>query len=171
MMKRMKWRKWILGAALVVACAESVVLWQRSQGDKYLRYVSEPLADGTRYTFLYPARMRTQRQVAAGGSPASVASPVGIVSAVSSQGHASPSGCTDLSVQVNTWRFRTKGAGREDKKNFYSHSIHVGQDGSRNQFYLQHRNCDQEEQPFEREDSVVIPSFQILPPGAPVPSP
>ncbi len=54
-MKPNKWRKWIVGVALVLACVESAALWQLR--GKYLRYVSAPLADGTRYTFLYPARL------------------------------------------------------------------------------------------------------------------
>lgn len=170
-MKLMKWRKWILGMALVLACAESVVLWQRSQGDKYLRYASEPLEDRTRYTFLYPARMRTGRQEVVGTSPASVTSSSGVISKIYIREDSSTDACTDISVAVGGWRPVTDAGGREDKKNFHLHSIRIGQARSRLQFFLRHTNCEREEQPFTRDDVVFTSSFQILPPGAPVPSP
>ncbi len=163
----MKWRKWILGAALVLACVESVVLWNGR--DKYLRYVSPPLPDGTRYTFLYAAQLSIITHMPSDGSDISFAI-TDPRSAIFFQAASSPQ-CTDINIQVGGKNSGTYGDGRDDKKDLYSHFRHIRQMHSLNQFFLWHRSCDNEEQPFEREDEVFNKSFQILPPGSPVPSP
>ncbi len=170
----LKWRKWIISAALLVACVESVVLWRRHQDEAvgYKRYVSEPLLGGTRYTFLYPARMQVFTQAPpGGGSSASFLSVADPLDAIFFQAPNSNDGCTDISIQVGGKNSETYGDGRDDTTDLYSHFRHISQPRSQNQFFLQHTNCDKEEQPFEREDEVFNKSFQILPPGSRVPSP
>jgi hypothetical protein len=50
-------KKWLAAVAIVALCAGGTAWWNGRVTSGYKRYVSPPLKDGTRYTFLYPARM------------------------------------------------------------------------------------------------------------------
>lgn len=54
-----KRRGWLFGVVIVAFLLGSAAWWNGRA--TYKRYVSPPLKDGTRYTFVYPSRMTTVR--------------------------------------------------------------------------------------------------------------
>jgi hypothetical protein len=147
------------------------------------RYVSPPLPDGTRYTFLYPLWDRW---------PYTFASPQGIdVEGSCPRDEAGwlietwdtffhdrdyPNYPEGLSVQVlppdmvtENKRYETAGI---RNASLFHHSVTIKDARSRRRFILTHSSFPwYREEYFDRSDPTVIQSFRVLVPGEPVPVP
>ena len=170
-----KRKAWLLAPVL---CAIVLVLamW-RVQGPDYKRFVSAPLKDGTRYTFLYPARyiviplsgadvtMRDKLRLA----------PMERLREKLSRYKSLAGGLSASQLDANV--MAQEGAPKnsrevmdDDSPPRWRETI-INDARSKRQFILSHSNFLGGVEPFAYESSAVSQSFQILPPGAPVPTP
>jgi hypothetical protein len=182
-----KWRKWILGVALLIACVESVALWQWNTRPKYLRYVSQSLKDGTRYTFLYPARLSMIREDKARVSITSQPQVLTLRDRsllwlgwprdqIVHEGHANELNafCYQHVYVTEARNSRRRSSGKaydHDQARYYDCYTHKIADAWTNSACsLAHQRFRENDETFQREDKVLSDSFKILPPGAPIPS-
>lgn len=164
------------GAALALLMVSAT---RGNSRDTYARFVSPPLKDGTRYTFLYPSRMASARYRAVGGnvlleSPVKAPQPFGKGSALSGTAHAAV-GYDFIEVNQEVlapgYRADPRRDNRLNSKSRLAHTILLFDTRSRRVFQLNHEAHPRFGQRFKQDDKIVSNSFRILPPGAPVPSP
>ena len=174
-------RIWWTLAALPVA-ALLAVRW--SNRPEYVRYVSRPLADGSRYTFLYPARMNRVRdrsstlRMTVGEEYETTTlwqRAIGTLRA-RSRGmtfYSQPGFGSAFTVDpMPLSRLKYRQAGREwmrHEPDNIDRRVVVADQRSRALFLLTHWVPGGSIEQFRREDKVIIGSFQVLPPGVPSP--
>jgi hypothetical protein len=167
-------------ATLLVGLA---VLLLVSWPPRYRRFISQPLPDGTRYTFLYPSHLQNLRENGPGASP-NVTSSV----AVSTQNQSlsqwdllrrrlglpvtSPAESVHVVVIPLKKRVQnSRTSGRWTKGDIRRHNEHITDARTRTQFSLYH-NCPRDAvAQFERHNQIIRRSFRVLPPGDDVPIP
>lgn len=167
---------WLL-APILCAALLAFAAW-RAQGPAYKRFVSPPLADGTRYTFLYPARYNSVSGI---GTNALLLDdetrrltlldrirqyiPLGPVRATLAGLRAG-----EITVQVDHPR-QKRANSRTEIKESRRRFISIEDARSRSYFFVSHINYFSEPTRFDAESKVFSQSFQILPRGAPIPAP
>ena len=165
-------RVWIAAVVLASVLAGGEA-WRRSR-PKYLRYVSAPLKDGTRYTFLYPARVGRMASsgpfvIMDGESP-----PLLDLARERLSGTRARKllGQGDLVlIAMGGTRLSEPRVARRSQS-FPSSLYTVLYDTRSGRFFtLMHTNRSAPRQAFEAEARIVSDSFHIVPPGAPAPSP
>lgn len=155
---------------------------------RYHRYVSPPLPDGTRYTFLYPAHLRPmsgrpRTEFIAISDGSITAGPFLRVTLWLRRFIQRPTGYEMLSTQVlpspppsTHWR-RLGSAGREQERREIQESrsgmnIHVllvSDAHSQHRFIFDH-NASGRTAAFRRDDATIIHSFRVLAPGEKAPN-
>ena len=80
----------MVGIAALVVLLFAVLVWQ-PWALRYRRFVSKPLPDGTRYTFLYPAYLQNLQENGKGASPEVAAVAPQTHDGDGNSGHGSPS--------------------------------------------------------------------------------
>lgn len=177
-------RVWLLGAAVFFVALAA--LWLRPPAPEvYTRYLSPPLPDGTRYTFLYPTWMTRVSQQGVGQVQVGEAARGG-------------PGANIFQEALRLWRNRRKSnlavgqdafvmvfyrplkvfKGPDERKEqrwerngTLRHNIFIADARTKMKFFLFHNGLASERTRFEEIDPVIARSFRLLPPGAPVPSP
>ena len=174
-----------LFAPLLVACIAALVLW-RGAGAASKRFVSAPLKDGTRYTFLYPARFAASvpspppasRQDAPlqslniydEGQPSAIERArkrLGLDAANALSPRLSQIAVivTEQYGTAKNSRVETHGA----KKQTVHHTVEIHDAPSRSIVFAMHWGVDRAL--FDTESRTFRQSFQILPPDTPIPTP
>ena len=173
----------ILWALAALPVAALLALWWGNRPE-YVRYVSRPLKDGSRFTFLYLTRMN---RVADRSSTLRMT--VGEVHETTtlwqralgtlrarSRGmtfHSQPvygSAFTVEPMPLSRLKYRQAGRAwmRHEPANI-DRRVVVADQRSRTLFLLTHWAPGGSIEEFKREDKVIIGSFRVLPPGAPEP--
>jgi hypothetical protein len=173
----------VVAAVLVLAAlvAGGLALLRRPAG--YARYVSAPQPDGSRFTFLYPAHLKT---VAAGRG----ASPDVSVSATAYNqsldpapwdgvrrwlGMPVPAPGESVTVVVMPLQHLSGGQRRYSRRPVnpleLRHNEYLVDARTRSRLILMHSCPPAAPGQFEAHNQVIAPSLEVLPPGAPVPAP
>lgn len=162
---------WLLAPALGVLLL-ALAMW-RGQSAGYKRFVSPPLRDGTRYTFLYPARFALASSSGGDASLYDVPQPSGfqlLAMRVRGQTNYLRMPASEITIQ-NGSQNGTPSTSREVIRGRGQSIINITDRRSSSYFFVRHINWGSNLTRFDSEDAVFRSSFQILPPGAPVPSP
>lgn len=178
-------RSIILAAIALVAVILVAVVTFRSGQPSFHRFVSQPLSDGTRYTFLYPAHLEDVVE-GKGGSP-NVTNSVTIYkkhrrkrpSVWQLMGTwlrlAVPTDEESVTVVVIPQKAAIVTASRSNAHGAGSgrlwHDEYLVDARTRTQFSLYHRCPDTSRAEFEAHNPTIAKSLQVLPPGASPPSP
>jgi hypothetical protein len=179
-------RRWRVGTSVWTAAGLALLivvilatLWVRPWSTRYRRFVSKPLSDGSRYTFLYPAHLRDIQENGAGASP-EVTQCVTVYTSNQSQtdwdrllrhlGIPILSPAESISVVViplkprrvrdRRWSERwARGGGLRDNEFLVDAR-------TKTQFVLMHSCPSDSAAQFEQNNPVITRSFQVLPPSA-----
>ena len=182
----MKRFKWFALAALVLLLVAGVV-WRNGR-EVYLRYMSPPLPDGTRYTFLYPARMSVSMfqprpnlwaitldsYAATQPSPFKRLLVTFHLRAPDEQLSELINVGDKLNVEVSPPQTQgfNKANTRRHTANNYLGKVGILDARTKRYFRLSHlAGGTEHRERFQREDKIICQSFRLLPPGASVPSP
>lgn len=184
----MRRRVWLLGVLALAMLVVGVVRW--NSREVYKRYVSPPLKDGTRYTFLYPSRMSRNglgisigsgvrcpsmevHSMALGDCDNSPPSAVSTFLERFLPRSASEFGWSGVDVLVSKedslW-LSGRSETNNDSESFVSRALFISDARARLRFKV---DCFvlKERPRAQSEVRTVIRSFRILPPNTPVPSP
>jgi hypothetical protein len=165
--------------ALIVILVIGLAAVLLSPWSRYRRFVSQPLPDGTRYTFLYPAHLQNVQENGTGASPEAIASAsvwtmnqsvtewdrlrgrLGIPAASPAEGIfiiVMPLGRDRVRDRRSSERWSRGGEMR--------HNEHIFDARTKTQFNLIHRCPQSAAAQFERHNPTIVKSFRVLPPGA-----
>lgn len=170
----------------IVLVALVLIALGASRGSGYRRFVSKPLPDGTRYTFLYPEYLTNISENGKGASP-SVTATVNISTRFSAQPvmnrflswlHMAPSATSD---RVSALVIPHRGGpllkqARHSKEHgggavWFSHAETIDDERTQTQFVLAYMCDGDREDQYKSHHLAVASSFRVLPPGAPEPNP
>ena len=167
----------MVGIAALVVLLFAVLVWQ-PWAPRYRRFVSQPLPDGTRYTFLYPAHLQNLQENGKGASP-EVAACVNVWTMnqtesgwsqfLSRLGFSVPSPAESVTVVVIPLKTHNVRDGRRtDRWSRFGglrRNEHIIDARTRTQFSLLHSCPQRAAAQFRTDDPVIARSFRVLPPG------
>lgn len=170
----------VAAVALALLSATFYLAW-RSAPAPYKRFVSKPLPDGTRYTFLYPSWMYPPPEppaddVYVDGSHRidkfvrAMLWRIGVRTRAQTLRPARTTGIyvayRRAPIKADARRVRRREGG-----DWLHHYVDLEDRRSQNQFSLNYLGSVTDRARFEQAEEVVTQSFRILPPGVPVPKP
>ncbi len=169
----------VAGIAALIVVLFAVLVWQ-PWALRYKRFVSRPLPDGTRYTFLYPAHLQNTQENGKGASPNVIRSvtvwtmnrtpPTLWDELLRRLGFAVSSPAEDVSVVVFPVLPRPTRDRRTDERwermGHLRHNLYLVDARTGLQFSLYHDGPSEATASFAAQDRVIARSFRVLPPGA-----
>jgi len=175
-------RLWLRASVVLLLAAVVVVLvllgiWSSVRPPSYRRFVSPPLPDGSRYTFLYPAHLENMAQ-GAGGSP-EVRSSVSVYTANQSLsewdvlrkrvGFRVPSPGENVTVVVIPLKRAPRSSDRRSQRlaggGRLRHNEYLIDARTKTQLNLYHDCPADAAAQFDAHNPTIVRSFQLLPPG------
>lgn len=169
-----KWRVWVL-AIVVLGASTWGASWWRGRSE-YTRFVSAPLKDGTRYTFLYPKRMKEVMTRTLDFVLEERPQPSFVNRWMAWLIRRPLSNTVVATKRIETFamhdsKLNTLASFRKTERKPRWNSIEIWDSRSKVVFIVTHYRMFELQADFEHDDAILSRSFQILPPGVPVPSP
>ena len=182
---RTSWR-WIISLAAIMFVAAIVVsiVTYNYRPPQFRRFVSQPLSDGTRYTFLYPAHL--DRVTEGGGGSPDVTHSVTVSKKDRSNEAARdwirtrlslavPPDAETVTVVVVPQKTRHVADSRSDERwargGELRHNEYLVDSRTRTQYSLYHSCPDTAKAQFAAHSPTIARSLQVLPPGSAPPVP
>lgn len=169
---------WTAAGLILLVAVLLAVLYSGAWPLRYRRFVSQPLPDGTRYTFLYPAHLQNIQENGKGASPeVTQSATVWTMNQSESQwdllrrqwGFPVMSPAESVSVVVIPLKKKVKDSRRSERwtrGGQLRHNEHIIDARTCTQFSLYHSCPQAAASQFERYNPTIVKSFRVLPPDA-----